>query len=369
MLSSADYSISIRRVFVISSLRTSTLTRSLHVTCSRFVQSISQNSFAFSLFFLLSTHLVHSFLLHHLKMIVLSSFLLSFWEFSRFFLALLCFSNDQFEILWTKTFRNKSRKSTFRFVIFYEQITSSMISYSLTLKTLFRILSKIRTHRSHSSREKLASRSLRIISFNRKREQLIMTSSRKLSSALKKSSIYRQVFQRITRESRSRISSISWLNHSSAQSWFYQSLFLRWHARLRISRIKFWVHESNRVLHWHQSHQASKNRQVLVFIRISISHLAHTIFLSRHQIRFFQSQRKIRKHQISNLLENIQSLTSSKIRNLRLSLRHQHEIQWILQDQFLFCSSFCIKKQHFRHSLQKSRWIRSSHLRNNSRAD
>ncbi len=103
-----------------------------------------------------------------------------FEKFSRFSLALSCFSSDQFEILWTKTFRNRSRKSAFKFAIFYEQITSSMISYSLTLRASSRILSKIRTHRSHSSREKLASRSLRIISLDRKREQLIVTSSREL---------------------------------------------------------------------------------------------------------------------------------------------------------------------------------------------
>jgi hypothetical protein len=89
MFSSADYSISIRRVFVISSLRTSTLTRSLHVTCSEFVQSISQNLLALSLFFFFSTHFAHSFLLHHLKMIVFSSFLLSFWEIFTIFSSIV----------------------------------------------------------------------------------------------------------------------------------------------------------------------------------------------------------------------------------------------------------------------------------------
>ncbi len=85
---------------------------------------------------------------------------LIFLKFSRFFLTLLCFLSDQFEILWTKTFQNKLRKSVFRFAIFYERIINLIILYLLILKTLSRIWSKVKTYQSHSNREKLVLRNL-----------------------------------------------------------------------------------------------------------------------------------------------------------------------------------------------------------------
>jgi hypothetical protein len=191
---------------VISSLRTSLiLTRSLHVTCSEFNQFYKIHRsfiFFFSFFFLLVIYLIIS---QHLAMIVLSFF---FWT-------------DQ--DLWTKKSSIISRRSVFKFEIFYERITDSMIWYLLTSKTLFRILSRVETHRSHSNSEELARRNLRIQSLDRKFERLIVTSSRKLSLALKKSSSYFSIFRKIIRENLLKISSVSRLNHSLFQSWFYQS--------------------------------------------------------------------------------------------------------------------------------------------------